>query len=102
MSVDNQPTPGRWQYDGGIVVDERGQTVLKADRVPSCRIPPWQRDNNVRFAAQAPQMYEALQRALPLLIRLGDFIGNQENRCETILEIRNVLEAAIPPGGGFR
>ena len=36
---------------------------------------------------------EALKDALPLLIRLGDFIANEQGRCETILKVRAAIEA---------
>lgn len=39
----------------------------------------------------------ALKKALPYLIRLGDFIGNGEGetpmgRCEAVLAVRNAIE----------
>lgn len=34
----------------------------------------------------------ALHKALPLLIMLGDYVGNKHQRCETILEVRNALD----------
>lgn len=39
----------------------------------------------------------ALLRALPLLIKLGDYHGNKDGRCEAILEVRAALEALGVP-----
>jgi len=36
-------------------------------------------------------VHEALRRTLPLLIKLGDFIGNDSDRCEVILAVREAL-----------
>ena len=33
----------------------------------------------------------ALRAALPLLIRLGDYIGNDDGRCEVVLQVRQAL-----------
>lgn len=40
---------------------------------------------------QTPALKALLREALPLLIRLGDYIGNDGGRCETILKIRDAL-----------
>jgi hypothetical protein len=40
---------------------------------------------------QTPALRDLLKEALPFLIRLGDYIGNDGGRCETILKIRDAL-----------
>jgi hypothetical protein len=40
---------------------------------------------------QTPALKVLLREALPLLIRLGDYIGNDGGRCETILKIRDAI-----------
>jgi hypothetical protein len=40
---------------------------------------------------QTPALKALLREALPLLIRLGDYIGNDGGRCETILKIRDAI-----------
>lgn len=40
---------------------------------------------------------DALLRALPLLIKLGDYHGNADGRCETILAVRAALELVGVP-----
>jgi hypothetical protein len=40
---------------------------------------------------QTPALRALLREALPLLIRLGDYIANDGGRCETILKIREAL-----------
>lgn len=40
----------------------------------------------------AAEALVALERALPLLIRLGDFVGNDDGRCEAILAVRGAIE----------
>ena len=47
----------------------------------------------------ATDMLAALQDALPLLIRLGDFIANKEGRCETILKARAAIAKATGEEG---
>ena len=42
-------------------------------------------------AAAIPDLVATLQATLPLLIRLGDYIGNGENRCDVILSVRGAL-----------
>lgn len=42
------------------------------------------------------ELLEALKLALPLLVRLGDFIGNKENRCEAVLAANTVLRKLTP------
>lgn len=39
------------------------------------------------------RLAKAARATLPLLIRLGDFIANEDLRCEIILEIRDALDA---------
>ena len=51
-------------------------------------------DANVEKAVR-----EALLRALPLLIKLGDYQGNADGRCETILAVRAALELVGMPEG---
>lgn len=51
--------------------------------------------NTALFAQAADacvQAREVLNLTLPLLIRLGDFIANRENRCEVILKVRETIE----------
>ena len=37
------------------------------------------------------RLYDALNAAIPHMIRLGDFIGNAEGRCEAIAEAREAI-----------
>jgi hypothetical protein len=56
---------------------------------------------NARLIAAAPRMLEIIERALPLLVRLGDFIGNGDVdptrpdslgvRCDVIGDARAIL-----------
>jgi hypothetical protein len=41
--------------------------------------------------AAANDLRQACEEALPLLIRLGDFIANADNRCEVIGKMKDAL-----------
>ena len=61
---------------------------------------------NAALIAAAPELYAALERCIPLLEQLGDFIGNGPldpnnpgslgERCDAILQARNALGKAVP------
>lgn len=42
--------------------------------------------------SEVKTLITAAKNALPLLINLGDFTGNANNRCEVIGELRQALE----------
>jgi len=54
-------TPGTWHYQDGQVEDERGEIVARAYREATCKIPAYQRDNNMKFISAAPIGYELAQ-----------------------------------------
>lgn len=61
-------TPGEWLYESGEVVAADGVSVIaRADRERGCRIPPVERDSNMRLCAAAPRLLEVLAAALPHL-----------------------------------
>ena len=69
-------TPGEWQYrDGGVHSPIYGRLLL-ADR-ENTQTAPWERDRNVQLAAAAPELLDALKRALWMLEENGvvDFIN---------------------------
>jgi hypothetical protein len=72
----------------GEDADDRGQIVIKDNVVKVLR-------GQVKYVADGEPEEEdlraALTAALPLLVRLGDFIGNDENRCEVILQSKRAL-----------
>lgn len=61
-----------------------------------------EQEANTHLMAAAPDLLEALESAIPLLVKLGDFIGNGEKtsdqslgiRCDTILAAKNALRKA--------
>jgi hypothetical protein len=72
----------------GEDADDRGQIVVKDNVVKTLQ-------GQVKYVADGDPEEEdlraALTAALPLLVRLGDFIGNEENRCEVILQSKRAL-----------
>ena len=47
-----------------------------------------------RLESERAELLEALRLAHPLLIRLGDFIANGENRCDAVLAVANAIARA--------
>lgn len=72
----------------------QGEVIATLPNTPQGR-------TNARLIAAAPELLAALQRALPLLVRLGDFIGNGDVdptrpdslgvRCDVIEDARALL-----------
>jgi hypothetical protein len=58
----NDTTPGPWYYSSGAVWADADERVGIARRVSDAPIPGYQRDNNMRLCAAAPEMYGMLQR----------------------------------------
>jgi hypothetical protein len=86
----NAHTPGPWRVtDDGLI--EAPQSPTDVGCFTSDGIPHY--DDQLLIAA-SPRMLAALERALPYLIRLGDFTGNADGRCETILEVREAIAEA--------
>lgn len=90
-------TPGPWTTaaDGakhrgvyGADLSYIGTVYFEADE-PSPR-----EVGNARLVAAAPDLLAALRLALPLLIRLGDYIANGEGRCEAVLAVRDAIAKA--------
>jgi hypothetical protein len=55
---------------------------------------------DAHLISAAPDMLEALEAAYPLLIRLGDFIGNSDGRCEAIGKLVDAIwkaKGVTPP-----
>ena len=79
-------TPDFWSVDGP-------HTFKIADVYSS--------ENDARLIAAAPEMVRIVERMLPLLVKLGDFIGNGEidpqradslgERCDVISDARDLL-----------
>lgn len=49
---------------------------------------------NGSLIAAAPDLLAALKASVPLLVRLGDFIGNAQGRCEAIAAAVEAIENA--------
>lgn len=49
---------------------------------------------NALLIAAAPDFEIAALKALPLLVMLGDFIGNAHGRCDVISELKDALRKA--------
>lgn len=96
-------TPGPWRVipwtDGANYTVEggHGQPLANVTGANSAN------EANARLIAQAPAMLDALRQAVPLLVTLGDFIGNGEPdparprslglRCDLISDARTILRA---------
>ena len=79
-------TPGQWHYEDGQVKDDRGEIVARAYREAECKIPPYQRDNNMRFISAAPDMYEALRELVDAMDDGYEIIGaGRESRIRQAL-----------------
>jgi hypothetical protein len=67
------------------------------------------REANARLIAAAPEMLIALREALPLLVMLGDYIGNGDvsqdapygRRCRAILNVGDAIRKAVGPDSGI-
>jgi len=53
-----------------------------------------ERDRHGYLIAAAPDLLEACKEAIPLLVLLGNYIGNDNGRCETILKLKDAIEKA--------
>ena len=73
MNTYNEITQGKWIYKNARVETEAGDVIAKAHREADCKIPAYQRDNNMKFIAAAPDMYEALKEIRDSVVCNGDF-----------------------------
>lgn len=66
-----------------------------------CEAPGRDAEGNGALLSEAKNMAAALEAAkvallaaVPLLIKLGDYIANADQRCETILQVREAIDGA--------
>lgn len=85
-----------WTRRGPDIHNHEGQRIASAryGRVRPCsmKVGDEEQEEALALMVKAPEMWAALHAALPLLIKLGDFIGNADHRCEIILQVRAALE----------
>lgn len=55
------------------------------------RIENWE---DAKLLAAAPELLTAARLAIPLLVRLGDFIANADDRCEVIGALKDAIDKA--------
>lgn len=97
-------TPGEWYIDTlrhVVATDtpriERGAERDEIAACPDTRNATAWEHGDARAIRAIPAAREALACALPLLVMLGDYIGNDHNRCTVILAVREALAGL---GGG--
>jgi hypothetical protein len=71
--------------------EERTIESLQASEERAWNVVETIRAARLREAGAIQAINNALRDAIPLLVRLGDFIGNAENRCEVILRAKDAL-----------
>ena len=103
-----QHTPGPWMvrkeatFDKKLVVMDARQFFIAsvhrdADEKEAVEVE--EQAANARLIAKAPEMLALLKNALPMVIKLGDFIGNGQKlgpgslgeRCDLVLKLRDIL-----------
>ena len=102
-------TPGPWSEVSAQIRAASGSVVCEVFSQPADagkRYGYGVSDANAALIAAAPELYAALERCLPLLVQLGDFIGNGPvdpsspaslgERCDAILQARAALGKAVP------
>lgn len=92
-------TPGPWhddndrEYTSRRVIRHNGVIVAVISE-PTAGLSVDEVAGNAAAIAALPEALHALAHALPLLVLLGDFIGNAEDRCETIIMVKDALQHA--------
>lgn len=113
----SQYTPGPWAVHVGpngptwTIKDSQGRAIAEAERHTK-RLGTGVGAANARLIASAPALLEAIQATLKPLIRLGDFIGNEDkggisglgafDRCAIIGQVRDAISQATQSEGSAK
>lgn len=101
----NKFTPGPWRYRAPDRDTMQRHKVFgpphPVDGGDYAPLAEFSNGDDAILTASAPDMAEALEAAkvallatIPLLIKLGDYIANADQRCETILQVREAIDEA--------
>jgi hypothetical protein len=94
MATKNQA----WKYEDGQVCDDDGRCVAKRGNDP--RVPPDQRDANMRLCAAAPALLAALRKAKSRLIELYEEAHPNDEPTNDTSRAIDCAIAAISLAGG--